>query len=264
MRNAEGIGKTLEDAKEDALQKLQAKPDDVTIDIVQEPGGVSAWFGGGNYRVVATLRESSTANTPETATLEDTDISNDIQDPQEEENRDTTPEAETAQEATEDDEHMQVVRQVAERAREITQDIVDLMGVEDTDVQLVGVDPDEVRVDVKGESLGLLIGHHGETIDALQLVVAIGANKPFDDGARVIVDAANYRERHKEMLREMAIEYATEARERGEEAVIPDLKAYERRIVHLELRDDPSVETYSEGEGDDRRLIISPIVDEDE
>ncbi len=262
MRNAEGIGKTLDKAREDALKKLEAKPEEATIEIVEEPGGVSAWFGGGNYRVVATLKDIAAKDTPESATLEDTDISNDIQDPQEETNRDTDQETESAQQVSEEsEEHMQIVEQVAERAQEITQNLVDLMGVEDVDVQLVGVDPDEVRLDIKGESLGLLIGHHGETIDALQLVVAIGANKPFDDGARVIVDAANYRERHEEMLRNMANEYAEEARERGEEAVIPNLKAYERRIVHLELRDDPDVETYSEGEGDDRRLIISPVVE---
>ncbi|MFP3902977.1 MAG: RNA-binding cell elongation regulator Jag/EloR [Armatimonadota bacterium] len=263
MKNAEGIGKTLEEAQQAALEKLQAKPEDAMIEVVEEPGGVSAWFGGGQYRVVATLKDSAAAHPPESATMEDTDINNDIDDPHEKEKRDTDPEAETVQDASEESsEHMQVVEQVADRAQQITRDIVNLMGVEDADVQIEGFDSDEVRIDIKGESLGLLIGHHGETIDALQLVVAIGANKPFDDGARVIVDAANYRERHEEMLRNMAVEYAKEAKERGEEAVIPDLKAYERRIVHLELRDDADVETYSEGEGEDRKLIISPVVDE--
>lgn len=139
--------------------------------------------------------------------------------------------------------------------------MADMLGIENLEVEITGVDSDEVRLDVKGDNLGLLIGRHGQTIDAMQLVVAIGANKPFDDGARVILDAENYRARHKQMLEDMAADYAEEVKERQEEAVIPDLKAYERRIMHLALVDDPDVETYSEGEGSDRQLVISPIED---
>lgn len=156
---------------------------------------------------------------------------------------------------------METSQQVADRARELTDNMARMMGVENLEVEITGVDEDEVRLDIKGENLGLLIGHHGETIDAMQLIVAIGANKPFDDGARVILDAENYRARHREMLEEMAADYAKAVKDRGEEAVIPDLKAYERRIMHLTLVDDPDVETYSEGEGSDRHLVISPVKD---
>lgn len=137
------------------------------------------------------------------------------------------------------------------------------MGIENLEVEITGVDTEEVRLGIEGDNLGLLIGRHGETIDALQLVVAIGANKPFQDGARVILDAENYRARHKKMLEDMAADYAEEVKERGKEAVIPNLKAYERRIVHLALVDDPDVETYSEGEGTDRCLVISPVLDDE-
>jgi len=113
------------------------------------------------------------------------------------------------------------------------------------------------------DSLGLLIGQEGNTLDALQLIVAIGANKGIEDGCRVVLDTANrYRERHCEHLRRRARQAAEEARATGREVVMSDLKSYERRIVHMELADEPGIETYSEGEGRYRRLVISPVSNE--
>jgi len=111
---------------------------------------------------------------------------------------------------------------------------------------------------VEGDDLGLLIGRHGATLDAVQLIVAIGANREVNDGARVIVDAEGYRARHRQVIEGRAIKLAEEAVASGKEVVVPDLKAYERRLMHLTLKDNPTVETYSEGEGADRVLVISP------
>ncbi len=113
------------------------------------------------------------------------------------------------------------------------------------------------------DSLGLLIGQEGNTLDALQLIVAIGANKGIEDGCRVILDTSGgYRERQREDLCHQAHQAAEEAQSTGREVVMSDLKSYERRIVHTELADEPGVETYSEGEGRYRRLVIAPISDE--
>jgi len=120
------------------------------------------------------------------------------------------------------------------------------------------IEEGEITVEIRGEGLGLLTGRHGATLDALQMLAAIVANPNHDPGSRIIVDAENYRERRRELLRQMAIQQAEKAKESQQEVVIPDLKAFERRIVHLALKDDPEVETYSEGEGDDRCIVISP------
>jgi spoIIIJ-associated protein len=76
----------------------------------------------------------------------------------------------------------------------------------------------------------------------------------------VTLDLGGYRKRQEEKLREMAIDTANEAVASGQEAVIPGLKAYERRVVHTTLADRPDIETYSEGEGEQRQIIISPKV----
>ena len=77
---------------------------------------------------------------------------------------------------------------------------------------------------------------------------------------RAISEAEGYREKREEMLRDMALTNAAKAKEAEKEIVIRDLKAYERRIIHMTLVDDPDVETYSEGDDDDRQLVISPRV----
>lgn len=146
---------------------------------------------------------------------------------------------------------------IAEKAREFVADTTRLMGL-NTEVVTSESEEGEITLEIKGDGLGLLIGRHGATLDALQMLAAVVANPAHDPGARIIVDAENYRERRREMLRKMALQQAEKAKESQQEVVIPDLKAFERRIIHLALKDDPEVETYSEGEGEDRCIVISP------
>jgi spoIIIJ-associated protein len=146
---------------------------------------------------------------------------------------------------------------LAEAGRDLLQRMVDLMGV-DGEVVIHECSEDEVQLNVEGEDMGLLIGRHGATLDAIQLIVAIGANREVEEGARVIVDAENYRDRHRQIIEGRAHKFAQEAAETGQEIVVPNLKAYERRLMHLALKENPDVDTYSEGEGQDRVLVISP------
>jgi spoIIIJ-associated protein len=150
------------------------------------------------------------------------------------------------------------VEEVGREAADFIKHVISEIGISDPQVSLTQTGDQEITLNIEGDDLGIIIGRRGETLDALQLITAIAANRQREDGARVILDAENYRERHEDMLRDMASEYAADAKNRGEEVVIPDLKAYERRIVHMALRDDTSVRTYSEGEGRDRVLVISP------
>jgi spoIIIJ-associated protein len=153
----------------------------------------------------------------------------------------------------------QRLQQIAEQARQLTVELVTLMGIGEAEVELVGTSDREISLEISAHNAGMLIGRHGETLDALQLIVAIGANKGFREGARIVLDTEGYRNRHVKMLEDMARSYASKVKERGQELVVEDLKAYERRIIHMTLRDEPDVETYSEGDGTDRVLVISPV-----
>jgi spoIIIJ-associated protein len=136
-------------------------------------------------------------------------------------------------------------------------EILQLMGTEAHAV-LTDANSREVSIDIQGRGVGALIGRHGATLNALQLIAAVIANRDATDGVRIALDAEGYRARRQQMLERMAHAHAAKARSAGKEIVITDLKPNERRIVHLALQDDPYVETYSEGEGDGRYIVISP------
>ncbi|HOM72699.1 MAG TPA: RNA-binding cell elongation regulator Jag/EloR, partial [Armatimonadota bacterium] len=126
--------------------------------------------------------------------------------------------------------------------------------------KLVSETPEEIQIEIHGssEDIGRLIGRHGQTLDALQYLVAIAANRGRYDKIRVVLDAEGYRERHKQIIEAKARELARQVKEAGQEAVLEPQNPRDRRIVHMALVDDPDVITYSEGEGDERHVVISP------
>ncbi len=238
MEWAEGTGGTLEEAQQNAVAQLGVSADEVTFEVLSRPGTLGSIFGRAEFRVRAILEEPTERG--------------------EESTEESAGAVEVEAEAAEPAGPMPHA-ELAEAARDMLQQMVDLMGLEGV-VRIAESTEDEVRLNVEGEDMGLLIGRHGATLDAVQLVVAIAANRRVDDGARIIVDAEDYRERHRQMIEQRAHKLAEEAKQTGREVVVPELKAYERRLMHLALKGDPEVETYSEGEGDERVLVISPVV----
>lgn len=116
-----------------------------------------------------------------------------------------------------------------------------------------------VKIDT--EESGLLIGHHGGALNALQFILANLVYRRTNIWERVIVDVGGYRDKRADSLKAMAREYATRVKETKEPLALPELSSFERRIVHMELTNDADVVTVSEGEGRDRRLIIKPKAD---
>jgi spoIIIJ-associated protein len=118
---------------------------------------------------------------------------------------------------------------------------------------------DEIRATVNGDDLGLLIGKHGATIDALQHLAFRAAFRGHDDRKQVTVDAAGYRERRESALHRMADRAAAEALRYDRPVELEPMRAPERKIVHLYLRDRTDIETHSEGDEPDRRLVLTPV-----
>jgi len=146
----------------------------------------------------------------------------------------------------------------AERVRAVLERIVSEFGL-DADVT-VDEDDDEIRGDVDGEDVGLLIGRHGQTIDAVQLLCYQIAFRGLSDRKRVTVDAAGYRVRQGESLRRQADIGAEDAIRDGRAIELEPMGSNERRVVHEHLRDRPEVETYSEGDEPHRRVVIAPLL----
>ena len=144
-----------------------------------------------------------------------------------------------------------------EKALALLRDVLAAMHIEAT-AQVRSETEEEMIIDIAGSELAILIGKQGHTLDALQFVLGIAVSRGARPRRRIILDVEGYRDRHAEMLRHKAHEYARQVKESGQEAELDPQPARDRRIIHTELANDPEVYTYSEGEGDDRHVVISP------
>ncbi|MDP3888502.1 MAG: R3H domain-containing nucleic acid-binding protein [bacterium] len=113
-------------------------------------------------------------------------------------------------------------------------------------------------VQIETDNPGILIGYHGEAISALQVILGIMVHKKLDEWLRVVVNVGDYRQKREETLNRMALNAAQKAHFSGQPVVLDSLTASERRIVHMALSENSDVETYSEGEGRERKLVIKP------
>jgi len=145
----------------------------------------------------------------------------------------------------------------ATRLREVVERIVHEIGVECTIT--IEESDEEIRVVCDGHDLGVLIGRHGQTIDAIQyLANAIVFRGRYDERKPLIVDAAGYRDRRQATLDALALRMAEQASATGQRVELEPMTAVERKIVHEKLKDDPEVETTSEGTEPNRFVVILP------
>jgi spoIIIJ-associated protein len=147
----------------------------------------------------------------------------------------------------------------AQRVRDLVEAVVDALAL-DADV-VVDEASEQITATVEGAELGLFIGRHGQTIEAVQHLAQRAVMKDQDrEGPRrrIVVDAAGYRARRQEALEGQAADAADEAVRYGRAVARDAMSATERRIVHEYLRDRGDVETYSEGEEPDRHLVVAP------
>lgn len=115
---------------------------------------------------------------------------------------------------------------------------------------------ERILFNLHGEGLGILIGKHGQTLDALQYLTNLAAGKEFHHHYFVLLDVENYRERRKDTLEALARRLAAKVKRTGEEVRLEPMAAGERRIIHLALQDDGAVTTESEGEAPHRYVVI--------
>jgi spoIIIJ-associated protein len=120
----------------------------------------------------------------------------------------------------------------------------------------------EIRAEIEGEDLGLLIGRRGQTIDALQLLCYRAAFQGLLERKRVVVDAAGYRERRAETLNRQADRAAERALKTGRPIELEPMSPGERKVVHDHLKDRPEIETYSEGSDPERFVVVAPLIAE--
>lgn len=222
MNSAEGAGRTVEEAIRSALRTLGAKREDVDLMVLDEGSRGVLGLGSREARVRVTLLSAIEAGEAEEAVAE-------------------RPEA--------PDDPVGV-------ARRVTASLLDAMGMGAS--VTAREDDGGVSVTVTGPQLAPLIGRHGQTLEALDLLVNLMTARRLGRRVPVAVDAERYRERRRETLEALTRRVVSRVQRGGQPTPLDPMPASERRFIHTLLADDPNVTTYSEGDGADRHIVIAP------
>lgn len=163
------------------------------------------------------------------------------------------PEAEVDEEKPCREDETEAIAEIAKRTLEdITSFILDDVNV------TVAKYHDSIRLKIETSNPAILIGRHGKTLDALQYVVRRIVRKKMSTRVRISFDVEGYRDRRKASLTQLALRLGEKVKRSGKPATISPMNAYDRRVVHIALKDDASVRTHSKGGGLFRKLIIFP------
>jgi spoIIIJ-associated protein len=142
------------------------------------------------------------------------------------------------------------------KVSEILENILSLLSLEGSFE--VDEREDGVFVSIETDDAGRLIGHNGETLQALQLIVNLIVSKQVEDSKRVIIDVSNWRKGKEEDLAQKAQRWAEEVKESGQPMELEPMPSWQRRAIHMALQEMEGVSSESVGEGPDRHLVISP------
>ena len=148
---------------------------------------------------------------------------------------------------------------IADTAIAALQDILKYFNVGEVTIDEYEGDDGELILDITGDDLAVLIGRHGKTLDALQFLVSAITVRTIGFRYPVVIDVEGYKSRQRQKLESIARSSANRAASQHRSVKLRPMTPYERRIVHLALRDDPDVETASEGEGSARHVVIIPV-----
>jgi len=257
--------KTVDEAIAQGLRQLGLSRDQVEIEIISE--GRRGIFGLGSEEATVRLTTKSrpvTEAAPEvTAPSEATPPSIEMVAAADEE--DELEEADQIADYGQAGEAEPAQKQdIATVASRYLHELLEHMGIEAEITSRWGTDLVEAGekaplvLDVTGKDLGILIGRRSETLQALQYMVRLMVSKELGSWQRIVVDVESYRARRRQSLRQMAQRMAERAVANRERVVMEAMSAYERRIIHVALRDHPAVFTKSIGRENNRKVTIIP------
>lgn len=265
MNVAEKTGKTVEDAVAAALAELGASRDEVDVKVLEEARRGILGIGSRDAKVRVTVKEQPQPEEPqqrEAASEEKPAEERAEEAPQAEVQPEAAPEkapAEPEQTAPETDKEADKEgdrQETAAAAKAFLENIFAAMGMDLIIEKFISRKEDAIVLKLHGDGIGVLIGKHGQTLDALQYLTNLAANKGRKGWNRVILDAENYRQRRRQTLERLAKNLADRVKRTGRKAMLEPMNPYERKIVHVSLQNDPKITTYSEGEEPYRKVVI--------
>jgi spoIIIJ-associated protein len=235
------IAPTVEEAIAQGSAELGLPEESLEIEVLDEGGGGLFGLGSRQARVRLTVRSEQQRTTADNAEREVTTR--------------TAPEPD-GEVVDDETEALRITRETVEELLErmnIEAEIDAYWGTADTPGKIK-----PLHVEIHGDDLSILIGRRGKTLGALQYITRLIVGKELKRPVSVMIDVEGYRERREQQLRRLARRMASQAIEMSRTMSLEPMPAYERRIIHIELRDDPQVETLSVGEGKRRKVTIIP------
>ena len=242
MESLEVTGRTVREAIEKALTRLGRTRDEVEVSILSEGSRGILGIGGEDARILVSPKEFPPEEEAAVAVVPE-----EVEEEEDEEGRPGRPS----------------VEEITDTAAEIVETILASLRL-DAEVEAHPATSDAIQsgfvsyLNIVGDDLGILIGRRGETLASLQFITNLMLGKRLRRWAKVQLDVEGYRTRREQMLRTLAQRMAARVQETGVPVTLEAMPANERRIVHLTLNNHPSVATASFGEGDQRRVVISP------
>lgn len=279
MNHVEATGKTIEDAVRSGLVQLGLTRDEVTVEVLSEPK--SGFLGIGSKPAVVRVTakeeaehvlqrqqedvrkaeeaEKQAADAAGIAVAEPPCPEEPVSAPAESEinhpadgAKDSVA-ASPADEAADQKEDF-TAEEAAAKAREFLQEVLKNMGMQVVIEKMIK--PDKIILHLHGKNLGILIGKHGQTLDALQYLTNLTTNQGKETRHFIMLDVENYRHRREETLKQLALRLSGRVKKKGDRVVLEPMNGYERKIIHVALQDADHVRTESEGQDPYRHVVI--------
>ena len=239
MITIEATGKTIEEALKSGLEQLQKEEKEVVMEVITEPSSGIFGFGKKEAKIRLTVKEPVEAVVTPAATEEMT-------------------EAEKADDSVETkadkEENRLSAEEVAADGKAFLQEVLDKMGIPVMIEKMIK--EERIIFHLRGNDLGVLIGKHGQTLDALQYLVNLKANKGKESRFFIMLDVENYRARREETLKALAHRLVSRVKHSHNKVILEPMNGYERKIIHLALQDMEHIRTESEGQDPYRHVVI--------
>lgn len=251
MRTVRITAKTIEAAVAEGLEKLGISREEAVVHVVEQP---SSGLFGLIHKKMAVVDISAPDEESEEDTVEEASPAEEA--PAAEIPAEEAPAEEKKAEREEPTFDPEEQKKVAEEAKTFLAGV--FAGMHLAVTMECRMTEERIMINLVGDGLGILIGKHGQTLDALQYLTNLAAGKSFRHHYFILLDVENYRERRQDTLEALARRLAGKVKRTGEEIRLEPMAAGERRIIHLALQDDHAVSTDSEGEAPYRYVVIRP------
>ena len=237
MVSIEMTGKTVDEALEAALAELHTTRENVDVEILEEAkDGLFGLFGGRKARIKVTLKPAQTEEKPAEALKETEKV--------------------VAEGETKQPKNIVNNDEAIKMAKEFLLKIFSAMNIKVVMEKFISKEDGSVTFKLHGADMGILIGKHGQTLDSLQYLTNLVANKNSAERIRIMIDIEDYRERRAHTLTRLALRLAERVKRSGDRVVLDPMNPHERKIIHMALQNDSRVKTLSEGEDPYRRVAI--------